>query len=44
MENTKILIKSDKQLLLDKLFQYGSIEKKENNIVVCIVILVMHLV
>ena len=28
MENTKILIKSDKQLLLDKLFQYGSIEKK----------------
>ena len=28
MENTKKLIKSDKQLLLDKLFQYGSIEKK----------------
>lgn len=28
MENTKILIKSDKQLLLTKLFQYGSIEKK----------------
>ena len=27
MENTKILIKSDKQLLLNKLFQYGSIEK-----------------
>lgn len=28
MENTKILIKSDKQLLLTKLFQYGSREKK----------------
>lgn len=28
MENTKKLIKSDKQLLLTKLFQYGSREKK----------------